>query len=135
MTTTPNGTDSRLQARYGRTRSPIGRRTLLVWGAVLVTAFIAFAVWSISLTPGTGIEFRDRSMDITGNTVELTYTVSAPAGSTVACAVRALGDGFTEIGWIVQKHPAQATTTTTYVVDIRATSAPVAAGVDHCWRY
>ncbi|PTW90625.1 uncharacterized protein DUF4307 [Microbacteriaceae bacterium MWH-Ta3] len=135
MTETPDSRESVLQARYGRTRSPLSRRTLVLWAAGLITAFIAFAVWSISLTPGTGIEFRDRSMTIAGNSVELTYTVSAPAGTTVACAVRALGDGFTEIGWIVQKHPAQESTTTTYVVDIRATSEPVAAGVDHCWRY
>lgn len=134
MVYTPHTTDEALQGRYGRTRSPLSRRAVLVTASILLAVFLPWGVWSISSAPAAGIETRDNAMEIVGDSVTLTYTVTAPVGTAVSCAVRALDSGFGVIGWVVEHHPASDETTNSYRTLIRSVGAPTAAGVDHCWR-
>ncbi len=134
MVHTPHTTDEALQSRYGRTRTPISRRAVIVLASVLLGIFVPWGVWSINAAANVGIETRDNAMDIVGDTVTLTYTVTAPAGTPVTCALRTLDSGFGVIGWVIEQHPASTDTSNSYTTDIRSVGTPTAAGVDHCWR-
>lgn len=134
MVHTPHTTDEALQGRYGRTRTPLSRRAVLLIAAVLLGIFLPWGIWSINAAPDAGLETRDNAMVIVGDSVTLTYTVTAPAGTPVSCALRALDSGFGVIGWVVEHHAASANTTNSYETVIRTVGAPTAAGVDHCWR-
>jgi hypothetical protein len=125
---------SELDDRYGRgRRRRIDRR--LGWGvagALLVAglAFLLFGGWQT----GSTIEFRDLAYSVVDErTVEVDFEVTAPPGSDVVCALEALSESYSQIGWKVHELPASDQRTRRFT-DTLVTTGPATTGiVKSCW--
>ena len=65
--------------------------------------------------------------------IGVTFTVSAPAGHQVACAVNAQSEDFTIVGWKIVLIPASDKQSRTVTQELRTTSLSTAGFVDSCW--
>jgi len=93
---------SNLDERYGRTpRSRLrDRRVLWIVAAFFAVVLTAWVVWAGLDGAGPSIEARDtRHQIIDENSISVTFEVSMPAGTRSSCAVQALNESFTVVGW------------------------------------
>lgn len=125
-----------LDERYGRTPAASRRRRLL--GTVVAGAFAialgAWLVWAGLLSQAASIEFRDVGHAIVDETlVTVTWQVTAEPGSDVRCAVEALNDGFTVVGWKVVELPPSDERTRTLTEQLITTELAVTGLIYRCW--
>ena len=125
-----------LDARYGRSTSTRRRTRLIaiVAGAVGLLAVIAWVVWGGLLGPDASLEARDLGYDIVDDSlVRVDFEVTADAGSEVGCAVQALNESFTVVGWKVVELPASQQRTRSFSEDVRTTELAVSGLIYRCW--
>lgn len=125
-----------LDARYGRGRRDTGRTRLLaiVAAAVGVVVVVAWVVWGGLLGPDASLESRDLGYQIVDDSlVRVEFEVTADAGSPVACAVQALNESFTVVGWKVVELPASDQRTRSFTEDVRTTELAVSGLIYRCW--
>jgi hypothetical protein len=65
--------------------------------------------------------------------MSVTFTVRAPAGHAVACAIDAQTEEFATVGWKVLEFPPSNKTTRTFTHVLRTTQQAEAGFVDSCW--
>ena len=125
-----------LDARYGRSTSTRRRTRLIaiVAGAVGLLAVISWVVWGGLLGPDASLEARDLGYDIVDDSlVRVDFEVTADAGSEVGCAVQALNESFTVVGWKVVELPASQHRTRSFSEDVRTTELAVSGLIYRCW--
>ena len=125
-----------LDARYGRGRRDTGRTRLLaiVAAAVGVILVIAWVVWGGLLGPDASLEARDLGYEIVDDSlVRVEFEVTADAGSEVGCAVQALNESFTVVGWKVVDLPASDQRTRSFTEEVRTTELAVSGLIYRCW--
>ena len=125
-----------LDARYGRTPAASRRRRL--FGIVVMGAFAvalgAWLIWAGLLSPAANIEFRDVGHEIVDERlVAVTWQVTAEPGSDVRCAVEALNEGFTVVGWKVVELPPSDQRTRTLTEQLVTTELAVTGLIYRCW--
>ena len=125
-----------LDARYGRTPSGRGRDRRLLWivagGFALV--LVAWVVWAGLDGSAPQIEARDtRHSIIDEHSVSVTFEVSMPAGSSASCAVEALNENFTIVGWKVVDLPPSELYTRSVTEIIRTTELSNTGLIYRCW--
>jgi hypothetical protein len=128
-------TDS-VERRYGRTPQRKRRdRRLLIAGAVtvfaVVTAWVFWAGWDNNqanlATSDTGYTIPD------SHHVRITFTIDAPQGTPVTCALQALNHDFAIVGWRIVGYPGSGTRSTTYSETIRTTQLSNTGLINTCW--
>jgi len=125
-----------LDARYGRGRRDTGRTRVLaiVAAAVGVILVIAWVVWGGLLGPDASLEARDLGYEIVDDSlVRVEFEVTADAGSEVGCAVQALNESFTVVGWKVVDLPASDQRTRSFTEEVRTTELAVSGLIYRCW--
>ena len=125
-----------LDARYGRT--PGGRRrdrrVLWVVAGGFALVLVAWVVWAGLDGSAPQIEARDtRHSIIDEHSVSVTFEVSMPAGSTASCAVEALNENFTIVGWKVVDLPPSDRYTRSVTESIRTTELSNTGLIYRCW--
>jgi hypothetical protein len=125
-----------LDARYGRTPSGRGRDRRLLWivagGFALV--LVAWVVWAGLDGSAPQIEARDtRHSIIDEHSVSVTFEVSMPKGSSASCAVEALNENFTIVGWKVVDLPPSDLYTRSVTEIIRTTELSNTGLIYRCW--
>ena len=125
-----------LDARYGRSPSGRGRDRRLLWivagGFALV--LVAWVVWAGLDGSAPQIEARDtRHSIIDEHSVSVTFEVSMPAGSSASCAVEALNENFTIVGWKVVDLPPSDLYTRSVTEIIRTTELSNTGLIYRCW--
>ena len=125
-----------LDQRYGRTPSGRGRDRRLLWvvagGFALV--LVAWVVWAGLDGSAPQIEARDtRHSIIDEHSVSVTFEVSMPAGSSASCAVEALNENFTIVGWKVVDLPPSDVYTRSVTEIIRTTELSNTGLIYRCW--
>jgi hypothetical protein len=125
-----------LDARYGRTPSGRGRDRRLLWivagGFALV--LVAWVVWAGLDGSAPQIEARDtRHSIIDEHSVSVTFEVSMPKGSSASCAVEALNENFTIVGWKVVDLPPADLYTRSVTEIIRTTELSNTGLIYRCW--
>jgi len=127
---------SELDARYGRGR-PDTRRTraiAIAAAAVGLVVVIAWVVWGGLLGPDASLESRDLGFDIVDDSlVRVEFEVTADAGSDVGCAVQALNESFTVVGWKIVELPASDQRTRSFTEDVRTSELAVSGLIYRCW--
>ncbi len=125
-----------LDARYGRSS---GKRRRDRWIAILVAAFvaivvIAWVIWAgLDLASG-GLDSTDIGHKIVNDrTVSVNYQVSAPAGSTVSCALEAENETHAIVGWKIVDLPPSKTTTRAFSDIVRTSELAVTGLIYRCW--
>nr|WP_246318568.1 DUF4307 domain-containing protein [Leifsonia psychrotolerans] len=101
-----------------------------IFGVVLV----AWVVWAGLDSPGTQIDARDtRHTIIDSRSVSVTFEVSVAQNTPVSCAVEALNEGFTVVGWKVIDLPASESYTRSFTEVIRTTELANTGLIYRCW--
>lgn len=124
-------------SRYGRTAKTKRRdRWLLVaLGAFIVIVMACWTVWAgLDQVRGSGITVSTGANQVLDDQhVKVTFTVSADAGASVACAVEAQDVEFTITGWKIVQLPQSSQTTRTFRTTLRTIEPSVSGSVDSCW--
>lgn len=129
-------TTTDLDARYGR-GADAGRRNRLIGfsaGALGLVVVIAWLVWGGLLGEDATLESRDLGFELVDDSlVRVSFEVTAEPGSDVACAVQALNQSFTVVGWKIVELPASETRTRQFSEDLRTTELAVTGLIYRCW--
>lgn len=127
---------SKLDARYGRKqRSVASRRRAIIIPAVIVVALVA--VWYFWANPNKFGQLV--SGEATAHTViddrhlSVTFNVTAEAGRSVACAIKAQDLGFNVVGWKVFQYPASDQPTRSFTEQVVTVRKAVTGLVADCW--
>jgi len=125
-----------LDARYGRTPKGRGRDRRLLWivasGFALV--LVAWVVWAGLDGAAPQLEARDtRHSIIDEHSVSVTFEVSMPTGSSASCAVEALNQNFTIVGWKVVDLPPSDRYTRSVTEIIRTSELSNTGLIYRCW--
>lgn len=129
-------TASGLDARYGRTPARRARTRLLAILAAIGVALVvgAWVVWVGLLGPTASVEAKNLGFATFSDTeIEVRWQLTAPPGSAVSCAVKAVSAGYAVVGWrIVEVEPSdQAVRVLTET--LRTSEPPDGGSVPRCW--
>ena len=127
---------SALDERYGRT--PASSRTRRVIGVAVAAAFAlvlgAWVVWAALDGESASLEFRDVAHEIIDeSTVSVTWQLTAEPGTDVSCVVKAMNEGFSDVGWKVVQLPASDQRTRVFTEQVRTTELAVTGLIYRCW--
>jgi hypothetical protein len=125
-----------LDERYGRTPALSRRRrtiAIVVAGAFALV-FGAWLLWAGLLGDGAAIEFRDVGHEIVDDSlVTVSWQVTVEPNTPVGCAVEALNESFSVVGWKVLDIPASAERTRTFTEEVRTSELAVSGLIYRCW--
>ncbi len=127
---------SALDERYGRSRANSRSRRLFAIAVAGVFALVlgAWVVWAALDGDSANIEFRDVAHEIVDDSsVNVTWQVTAEPGSDVSCAVKAMNESFTDVGWKVVHLPVSTERTRVFTEQLRTTELPVTGLIYRCW--
>lgn len=129
-------TSSALDERYGRTRANWRSKRVLAIavGGIFALALTGWVVWAALDGDAAKIEFRDVAHEIVDDSiVSVTWQVTADPGSKVSCAVEALNQGFSVVGWKVVHLPVSTERTRIFTEELRTTEMAVSGLIYRCW--
>lgn len=125
-----------LDERYGRT--PGSRRRDKRWAWIVAGAFAlvltGWVVWAGLDGAGPAIEYRDtRHQIIDEHNISVTFEVSMPTTTAASCAVQALNESFTVVGWkIIDLAPSE-DYTRSFTEIVHTTELSVSGLIYQCW--
>ncbi|GAA4671343.1 DUF4307 domain-containing protein [Frondihabitans cladoniiphilus] len=128
--------DSKLDERYGRTRSFRLRRRVIaiIVGGGIVVVFGAWVIFAAFDGTSASIDSNDAGYVIhDANNATVTSEISVDAGTRVDCSIEVLNSGFDVVGWKVVDFPASSQSSNVYTTDIKTTSRGVTGLIDKCW--
>ena len=136
MSTPESMTSPTLATRYGapkRTVTPRRRRWLIAAAVVIGVVVIAVLALVVARPTITTKDIGFAVRDASAITVDVDVTV--PAGVHGRCAIQALDERFTVVGYTeIDVEPAAGAAGTAHRVPLRTTSLAVSGGVDRCWN-
>ena len=125
-----------LDERYGRTPARGRRRRIIaiVVGGGFTVVFGAWLVWAGLLGDTAAIEFRDVGHEIVDDSlVRVTWQVTVEPNTPVGCAVEALNESFSVVGWKLVDVEASEQRTRTFSEDVRTSELAVTGLIYRCW--
>lgn len=128
--------DIDLDARYGRTPGVAKRNRVIaiILGGVFVLVFAAWAIWAGLLGAPAQVEVRDTGHSrVSDSELEVSFEVTVPAGSTASCAIQALNEEFTIVGWKIVDLAASDDRTRSFVETVRTSEPAVTGLIYRCW--
>jgi hypothetical protein len=128
--------NTELDTRYGRSRNRQKRDKTVLWvlAGVFVVVFAAWVVWAGLDAAKPVIETRDLGYTIVDdNLISIDSEVSAPTGTALSCAVQALNESFTVVGWKIIDLPPSKKFTRTFTVDLRTSELSTTGLIYRCW--
>jgi len=104
-------------------------------GAFIALAMVCWTLWAgLDQVQGSGIDVETGANQVLDDQhVRVSFTVSADAGVSVACAVEAQDVEFTVTGWKVVQLPPSPKTTRSFTTTVRTMQPSVSGSVDSCW--
>lgn len=127
---------STIDSRYGRTPERRRRSRLLAILAAIGVAVVvvAWVLWVGLFGPGASLESRDLGYQLTSEaSVEVRYEVTVDTGRSVSCAVEALAEDFSIVGWHVVTLPPSDQRTRQFSASVRTTQPAVTGLIYRCW--
>lgn len=127
---------SNLDERYGRTSGSRMRDRRVLWIVAGAFALIltAWVVWAGLDGAGPAIEARDtRHQIIDENSISVTFEVSLPTDTASSCAVQALNESFTVVGWKVIDLPPSNDYTRSFTEIVKTTELSNTGLIYRCW--
>jgi hypothetical protein len=127
---------TQLDERYGRTR---GRRRRDLWigagvAGFIALVFVAWVVWAGLDGDKPSIEGRDTAHTIIDeHSVSVSFDVSMAAGTTASCAVEALSEDFSIVGWVIVDIPASDSYTRSFTQVVKTVRQSNTGLIKSCW--
>ena len=127
---------SNLDQRYGRTPGSRRRDRRVLWIVAAAFALIltGWVVWAGLDGAGPAIEARDtRHQIIDENSISVTFEVSLPTDTPASCAVQALNETFTVVGWKVIDLERSSDYTRSFTEIVKTTELSNTGLIYRCW--
>ncbi|TFD88058.1 DUF4307 domain-containing protein [Cryobacterium lactosi] len=127
---------SNLDERYGRTPGSRirDRRVLWIVAGAFALILTAWVVWAGLDGAGPAIEARDtRHQIIDEDSISVTFEVSLPTDTASSCAVQALNESFTVVGWKVIDLPPSDDYTRSFTEVVKTTELSNTGLIYRCW--
>ena len=125
-----------LDARYGRTPARRTRlRVVAVLAAIAVALVVgAWVIWAGLFAPTASLEAKDLGFaELSSSSVEVRWQLTAPPGSEVSCAVKAISDKHAVIGWrVIEVEPSELPTRNV-AATLRTSEPPNGGLIYRCW--
>jgi len=126
-----------LAARYGRTRTNRSRDRWLIIGAAIAFAvvLVAWVVWAGLDGQKPTVQATDTGHRLLNDerAVEVSWTLSVPAGNETTCIVQAYDEDFTVVGWKVVEIPASDRHLRTFTDTVRVAREANTGLISRCW--
>ncbi|WP_235021977.1 MULTISPECIES: DUF4307 domain-containing protein [unclassified Rathayibacter] len=125
-----------LASRYGRNgRTRRGNRWLFGGVALaFVAVFAAWVTWAGLDGARGGVDAQDTAHTVVDDrTVEVSFDLTAPTGTAVACAVQALNEQSAVVGWLVVEYPASTERFRSFTETVRTTELATTGLISSCW--
>ena len=125
-----------IQSRYGRTagRKRRDKRMLLALAGIFVLVLAAWVVWTGLDGASTQIEARDIGHTIIDeHTVSVTFEVSLPVNRTASCAVQALNQSYSVVGWKIIDLAPSTLYTRSFTEIVNTTDLSNTGLIYQCW--
>jgi hypothetical protein len=127
---------SNLDDRYGRTpRARLrDRRGKWIVAGAFALILTAWVVWAGLDGASPTIEARDtRHQIIDDNSISVTFEVSLPTDTASSCAVQALNETFTVVGWKIVDLPPSTDYTRSFTEVLHTTELSNTGLIYRCW--
>jgi hypothetical protein len=127
---------AQLDARYGRSANRRKRDRILLWSgaAVFALVLVAWVIWAGLDGSKPLIETEDIGYSVVDDhNVTVTFQVSVPVGTATSCAVEALNESFTVVGWKVIDLPPSDEYTRSFTEDLRTSELATTGLIYRCW--
>ena len=125
-----------LDTRYGRSSGSRGRNRVLgiVAAAVFAVVLVAWVVWGGLFGENANLETRDLGHEIVSDSlVSVQFEVTSDVDGPISCAVQALNESFTVVGFKVLQLPESDQRTRQFTEDVRTTELAVSGLIYRCW--
>ena len=125
-----------LDERYGRTpgRGRRRRTIAIAVAAAFALVFGAWVAWAGLLGDSASIEFTDVGHTVVDDSlVTVTWQVTVEPNTPVGCAVEALNESFSVVGWKVVALAPSTTRTRTFTEEVRTSERAVSGLIYRCW--
>ena len=130
----PQGTA--LESRYGRTPRSRSRDKRALWalGGIFAVVLTAWVAWTGLDGASTVIEANDtRHSIIDDNSVSVTFELTVPVNTASTCAVQALNESFTVVGWKIVEVAPSPVYHRSFTEIVRTTELPNTGLIYECW--
>ena len=125
-----------IQSRYGRTPTRRVRDRRILWGlgGIFVLVLGAWVLWTGLDGASTQIEARNIGHTIIDeHTVSVTFEVALPANRTASCAVQALNESYSVVGWKIIDLPPSPRYNRSFTEILRTTDLSNTGLIYQCW--
>ncbi|MDN4615815.1 DUF4307 domain-containing protein [Leifsonia sp. F6_8S_P_1B] len=125
-----------IERRYGRTPERRRRDRWLLGGGLLAVLVVvgAWVIWVGGANSQANLEATDTAFTIRdAHHVDISFTINAPVGQPVTCALQALNEDFAIVGWRVIEYPGSDTRVTKYTETIRTVQQSNTGLINTCW--
>jgi hypothetical protein len=135
-TPTRHSPSPELRERYGHTRRSKIRDKWLI-GSIAAAFVMVFGAWVLwvgldGTTPAVDAHDIGHTI-IDDRTVEVVYDISLPPGENAACALQALNENFSIVGWKIVQIPASVQRVQSFTSTIRTIEPSNTALIYRCW--
>jgi hypothetical protein len=125
-----------IAVRYGRTASGAKKNRLVfvVSAAAFAVVLVAWVVWAGLDSSSASFEAKDTGHTVVdAHSVSIDFTLTAPPGTSAACALQAQSETFSIVGWKVVEIPASTERTRGFTQVVRTTEMAVTGLIYRCW--
>ncbi len=106
----------------------------VIVGVAFVVVFAAWVIWAGLDGAKPTVDAQDTKHSIIdAHTVSVSFEVTMAPGTTASCAVQALNESFSIVGWKVVDIPAASTYTRAFTEVLRTSSQSNTGLVKGCW--
>jgi hypothetical protein len=125
-----------IERRYGRTPERRRRDRWLLGGGfvAVVLVVVAWVVWAGWDNNQAELETTDTAFTIPdAHHVDISFTINAPVGAPVTCALQALNEDFAIVGWRIVEYPGSPSRVTKHTETIRTVQQSNTGLINTCW--
>ncbi|WP_159501023.1 DUF4307 domain-containing protein [Microbacterium sp. 18062] len=127
-------TTQMLDDRYGRTGTRRSTRFWAIVATIGISAAVIVAAWYAFSTPANSVQATTTGFELVDDrTVTVSFQVTAPAGSPLACVLEAQDEEHGVVGWLVVEYPASDAHSQAFRETIPVTAEATTGFVNTCW--
>lgn len=127
-------TKEQLDERYGRASHPARRRARWIILTVAAAAAVVALSWLTVSNSAEDVGYDETGFELVdARTVTVSFQVTPPPNTAVACALQALDEDFGVVGWRVVEYPESDTVTRAFLETIPTVAQATTGTVHSCW--
>ncbi|MDL9980770.1 DUF4307 domain-containing protein [Microbacterium candidum] len=127
-------TQDMLDERYGRRRAARSRRTTLIAVIAVAAVIVGWFGWYTITDSSNSIEAEATGFSIPDqHSVSVTFQITSPPGSALACIIEADDEQHGIVGWKVVEYPASSAHHRAFTEIVPTVGQAITGLVNTCW--